>query len=133
MRRLLVSLLLVGSVLGTSALPALADPASNGPTLAYDLSDNDAPPAVSNGAFNVIVNVLPEGTAGFVRVVALPPADSSATRLLCKYQAVDTAKSRVECSFKFTATGTWAIRAQYSTDPSVPVSAIANTNLRVGF
>ncbi len=129
-----MSLLLVGSVIGTSALPALADTGtSNGPTMAYDLSDNDAPPAVSNGAFNVIVNVLPEGTGGFVRVVALPPANSSVTRLLCKYQPVDTSKSRVECAFKFTTPGTWAIRAQYSTDPSVPVSAIANTNLRVGF
>ncbi len=98
--------------------------------LSFDFSDNSAPPAVSNGVFHIAVDVLPEGSRGVVRMIAIPPADAGVSNLVCRFQNV--VKSRVECGFNFTAVGTWLIRAQYAPDLSSPIALTSGTSARIG-
>ncbi len=134
MRRWLVSLAMVVSVVAV-ATPAVADSSSSSaptPLLSFDLSDNGGAPSVSGGVFNVKVDVLPEGTGGFVRTVAISPSDAGVPNLVCRFRAVNN--SRVICGFNFTVPGNWTIKAQYAPDPTVPdpVTAVGTTVLRVG-
>jgi hypothetical protein len=112
-------------------VPAGADPPTNPDkvSLSYDFSDNNDPASASNGVFNIIVNVLPEQTPGVVRMVAVAPADAGVNNLVCRYQVVS--QSNVECAFNFTASGTWAIHAQYAPNRSLDVAATAVTNISV--
>ncbi len=129
MRRLLCAAVFVVSVIGVTFSPAGADPIPNRISLSYDYSDNDAAASVSNGPFNIIVNVLPERYVGLVRMIAVAPADSNASNLVCYFQWVDSGQA--ECSFNFTDNGVWAIHAQYEAAPKTEVIATAVTNLRV--
>ena len=133
MRRALTAALLVASSVGIFAVPAIADTSgSSGPakvSLSYDFSDNNDPASVSNGVFNIIVDVLPEHTPGVVRIVAVAPQDAGVNNLVCRYQVVS--KSTVECGFNFTASGTWAIHAQYAPSRGDVVAATAVTNISV--
>jgi hypothetical protein len=127
----MVAILLVVSGLGITVGSAWADASSGNPiTLSYDFSDNGAAPSVSGGAFNVGVDVLPEQTPGVVRMVAVAPADSGASTMVCRFQ--DVTNSRVRCAFTFTVSGTWTLHAQYAPDRFSPVAAAATTNIRVG-
>jgi hypothetical protein len=131
MRRTLSAALLVVSSLGLLALPAGADSSSDNPVqLAFDLGDNADVASASSGVFNVIVDVLPEHTPGVVRVVAIAPSDANVSNLVCRYQTVS--RSKVECGFNFTASGTWRIRAQYAPSRSESVQAATATNIYVG-
>ena len=126
---------MVASLVAVASTPALADSSSTSsttPLLSFDLSDNGSAPSASGGVFNVRVDVLPEGTGGYVRTVAISPNDSGVPNLVCKFRAVTN--SRVACGFNFTASGNWTIKAQYAPDPSVPnpVTAVGTTVLRVG-
>ena len=76
MRRLIASLVLVAASLGLAVAPAAADPPSARIVLSFDFSDNSAPPAVSNGVFHIATDVLPEGTRGVVRLIAIAPTDA---------------------------------------------------------
>jgi hypothetical protein len=112
--------------------------------LAFDFSDNSAPPSANNGTpsavitgatensnmFNVIANVFPQNTGGVIRMVAVAPASSNANNLVCPFQAVQQAQA--ECSFDFTAPGVWSIHAQYASSTKLSVSSESITNLRVG-
>ena len=133
MRRALTAALLVATSVGVFAVPAIGDtPGTSGParvSLSYDFSDNNDPASASNGVFNIIVDVLPEHTPGVVRMVAVAPADSGVNNLVCRYQVVS--KSTVECGFNFTASGTWAIHAQYASSRGADVVATAVTNISV--
>ncbi len=130
MRRLLCAALLVGSTVGIFAIPATADPSNpNKVVLSFDYSDNSAPASASNGAFNVIVNVLPESATGLVRMFAVAPADKNDSNLVCRFQWIS--KSQVECAFNFPYNGVWAIHAQYISAPQTDVVGVAVTNLRV--
>ena len=131
-RRAIVAALLAVVSVGVFALPAASDSSDNKTTLSFDFSDNDAPAAVSNGQFNIIIDVLPEHTGGFVRMVAFAPQNAGLDNLVCRYQAVARDSSTVECGFNFTASGTWAIKAQYATTKTADVSAVAVTNILVG-
>ena len=131
MRRALLALLLTMSTLGVS-VAASGDPNQpSRPTLSFDFSDNGASPSASGNDFNIIVDVLPEGTPGLVRVVATAPADAGVSDLVCRFRSVE--RSRVECAFNFTAGGTWSIRAQYATTTTSGVTAVTDTNIRVGY
>jgi hypothetical protein len=112
-------------------VPAGADPPTNPDkvSLSYDFSDNNNPASASNGVFNIIVNVLPEQTPGVVRIVAVAPAGAGVNNLVCRFQVVS--ESNVECGFNFTASGTWAIHAQYAPRLSLDVAATAGTNISV--
>jgi hypothetical protein len=137
MRRLIVAALLVASSVGIFSVSALADPASNSTTttspskitLSFDYSDNSSPASVSNGLFNIIVDVLPEHTPGVVKIVAVAPDASGVDNLTCSFQPVQ--QSQVECAFNFTANGVWSIHALYAVTPKDSVTAFARTNLRV--
>lgn len=132
MRRALVAMLVTLSTVGASGLAAGADP--NGPDrphLSFDFSDNGAPPSASGANFHIIVDVLPERTPGLVRVVATAPQGAGVSNLVCGFQPVF--RSRVECSFNFSAGGTWSIRAQYATTTTSGVTAVTDTNIRVGY
>ena len=130
MRRFFASLVLVAASLGLAVAPVAADPPSARIVLSFDFSDNSAPPAVSNGVFHIATDVLPEGTRGVVRMIAIAPGDAGVPNLVCRFQNV--VKSRVECGFNFTAAGTWLIRAQYATDLSSPIVLTSGTSIRVG-
>ena len=132
MRRTLLAFLLMVASLGVSVAAAsgdVNDPART--NLSFDFSDNGSSPSASGGDFNIIVDVLPEGTPGLVRMVATAPVDAGVSDLVCRFQLVE--KSRVECAFNFTAGGTWSIRAQYATTTTSGVSAVTDTNIRVGY
>jgi hypothetical protein len=129
MRRLLCAAVFVASLVGAVVVPAAADPIPNRITLSFDYSDNNAPASVSNGTFNVIVNVLPENTTGLIRMVAVAPADSNASNLVCRYQWIN--QSQAECAFNFPDNGIWAIHAQFAVVPQSDVVASAVTKLRV--
>ena len=134
MRRVLLAALFVASSVGIYMVPASADTSQSNQskvTLSFDFSDNGSAPSASGGNFNVAVDVLPERTPGLVRVVAVAPQDSGVSNLICRFQTVD--RSKVDCSFNFTAAGTWAIHAQYETDQNSDLSAWAVTNIRVGY
>lgn len=133
MRRVLATLFLATSI-GLFALPAFANPIQRDGSqstlaLSYDYSDNDAAPAVSNGPFNVIVDVLPEPQSGLVRMIAIAPDNSTSPNIVCPLQSLQ--QSQVECSFRFTDSGIWKIRAQYLTDPKGDVVLGSITKLRV--
>ncbi len=130
MRRLLGSVVLIAALLGFAVTPVAADPPSARVVLSFDFSDNSSPPAVSNGVFHITADVLPEGTRGVVRMIAIAPAGAGVSNLVCRFQNV--VKSRVDCGFNFTVSGTWSIRAQYATDASSPIALTTGTNIRVG-
>ncbi len=130
MRRVLLVALFLASSVGFGVLPAVADSGSNLIVLSYDFSDNSQPAAVSNGPFNVIADVFPAHTGGVVRMVAIAPDNSGYSTLVCPFQPVQ--QSQVECAFNFTVNGVWTLKAQYSTDTHVDVSAVSITRLRVG-
>lgn len=131
MRRAISAAVLVASTLGMFVVPAGADPTgANKVSLSYDFSDNNDPASLSNGAFNISIDVLPEHTPGVVRMVAVAPSDSNVSNMVCRFQVVS--KSTVECAFNFTAPGTWAIHAQYAPNRVSEVVATAVTNISVG-
>lgn len=132
MRRVLLAVLFVASSVGILSLPAVADTSgTNGVVLAFDFSDNSAPPALSNsnGNFNIIADVLPEHSGGVVRMIAIPPVSSGLGILLCDFQPVQ--QSQVECNFTFATNGVWSVRAQYATDAKSDISSESITRLRV--
>ena len=103
--------------------------------LAFDFSDNSAPPSASTGTFNVIADVFPENTGGEVRMVAVAPEGSGVSNLVCKtsygsFQPIQ--QGQAECAFNFSAPGVWAIHAQYEVELGSTVSSESITNLRVG-
>jgi hypothetical protein len=134
MRRVLWAVLFTAASIGIFAVPAGAEtvvPTGLNPiVLSYDFSDNSQPPAVSNGAFNITVDVLPEHTAGVVRVVAFAPDGSGNVPVVCDYQQVQ--QSQIECPFIFTTNGLWSIKADFAAGPKQPAQVIAVTVLRVG-
>jgi hypothetical protein len=129
MRRLLCAALLVASTAGIFVIPATADDSSAKVLLSFDYSDNSAPPSVSNGSFNVIVDVLPGDATGQVRMFAVAPASTNDANIVCRFQWIS--QSQAECAFNFPDNGVWAIHAQYVTAPQTDVVAVAVTNLRV--
>jgi hypothetical protein len=116
--------------MGATVLPAYADPIPNRLSMSFDYSDNAAPASASTGLFNVIVDVLPVHSSGLIRMVAVAPSEANVANVVCKFQWID--QNQVECSFNFTATGVWAIHAQYQVVPNADVVSTAVTNLRVG-
>ncbi|HEV3267996.1 MAG TPA: hypothetical protein VGZ68_06310 [Acidimicrobiales bacterium] len=130
MRRALLAALFVASSVGILTLPAAADTPLPLPiVLSFDFSDNSLPASVSNGDFNVITDVLPDHTAGVVRMVAIAPDNSGASNLVCPFQSVQ--KSQAECAFNFTANGVWTVRAQFAQDNKSDVTSVSITRLRV--
>ncbi len=129
MRRLLCAALLVASSIGIIAIPAVADSGNGTVLLSFDYSDNSAPPSVSNGPFNVIVDVLPGVTTGLIRMFAVAPASTNDSNIVCHFQWIN--QSQAECAFNFPDNGVWAIHSQYVVAPQTDVVAVAVTNLRV--
>ncbi len=130
MRRALLAALFVASSVGFIALPARADgPGLSNVVLSFDFSDNSAPASVGNGSFKVIADILPEGTGGVVRMVAVAPPNSGVSNLVCPFQPVE--ESQVGCAFSFTTNGVWKIHVQYATDTKSAVSSASITSLRV--
>jgi hypothetical protein len=131
MRRILLSVLFVVSSVGFLALPSGADPSiPSKVVLAFDFTDNQVPAAVSNGAFNIITDVLPGNTGGVVRMIAAAPLNSNQSNLVCDFQPIR--KGQVECSFNFTTSGIWTIHTQYQIDKMASVSSSAVMRIRVG-
>ena len=129
MRRLLCAVLLVASSIGIIAIPAVADSGNGTVLLSFDYSDNSAPPSVSNGPFNVIVDVLPGDSTGLIRMFAVAPASTNDSNIVCHFQWIN--QSQAECAFNFPDNGVWAIHSQYVVAPQTDVVAVAVTNLRV--
>jgi hypothetical protein len=103
--------------------------------LAFDFSDNSATPSVSGGTFNIIADVFPENTGGYLRMVAVAPANSGVSNIVCKtsygsFQPVQ--QGQAECAFNFTAPGVWAVHAQYEVEMKSTITSESITNLRVG-
>ena len=132
----------VAASFGIYVAPSGADsPLFSNVVLSFDFSNNSAPasanavgsastgPSTSAGSFNVISDVLPENTGGFVRMVAIAPAASGNSNLVCPFQPVQ--QSQVECAFNFSADGVWVIKAQYSIDLKSSVSSVSITSFRV--
>jgi hypothetical protein len=134
MRRALWAVLFTAASIGILAVPAGAEtvlPTGLNPiVLSYDFSNNNQPPAVSNGLFNITVDVLPEHTAGVVRVTADAPDGSGNSPVVCDYQQVQ--QSQVQCAFAFTTNGLWSIKADFAAGPKQTVQVVAVTVLRVG-
>jgi hypothetical protein len=134
MRRVLWAVLFTAASIGILAVPAGAEtlvPANLNPiVLSYDFSNNTQPAAVSNGLFNITVDVLPEHTAGLVRVTADAPDGSGNVPVVCDYQSVQ--QSQVECSFAFTTSGLWSIKAEFEAAPKTTAEVFTVTVLRVG-
>ncbi|HEY1824972.1 MAG TPA: hypothetical protein VGG21_03325 [Acidimicrobiales bacterium] len=136
MRRVLAAVALVAVGLGIYVIPAGADsPVFANVVLSFDFSDNSAPASAFSGTpnstedFNVIADVLPGNTGGFVRMVAIAPASSTANNIVCSFQPVQ--QGQVECAFNFTADGVWSIKAQYTIAKDQDVSSVSVTSLRV--
>jgi hypothetical protein len=142
MRRVLLAVFFVAASFGIYIAPSGADsPLFSNVVLSFDFSNNSAPasanavgsastgPSTSAGSFNVISDVLPENTGGFVRMVAIAPAASGNANLVCPFQPVQ--QSQVECAFNFSADGVWVIKAQYSIDLKSSVSSVSITSFRV--
>jgi len=129
MRRLLCAALLVASSIGIIVIPAAADSGNGTVLLSFDYSDNSAPPSVSSGPFNVIVDVLPGNTTGLIRMFAVAPASTNDSNIVCRFQWIN--QSQAECAFNFPDNGVWAIHSQYVVAPQTDVVAVAVTNLRV--
>ena len=121
--------LLVASSIGFLAIPANADPIPNKVLMSFDYSDNTAPASASSGSFNIIVDVLPGGATGLVRMFAVAPDSTNDSNIVCHFQWIN--QSQVECAFNFPDPGVWAIHAQYVVVPQTDVVAVAVTNLRV--
>jgi hypothetical protein len=119
----------VASSIGIIAIPAVADSSGGKVLLSFDYSDNTAPPSVSNGPFNVIVDVLPGDTTGLVRMFAVAPLSTGDSNIVCRFQWIN--QSQAECAFNFPDPGVWAIHSQYVVVPQTDVVAVAVTNLRV--
>ena len=133
MRRVLVAALLAVTSIGIFAIPAVADGGATDPnkvSLSFDFSDNDATASVSNGAFNIIANVLPEHTAGLVRMIAIAPDGTNDPNMVCSFQTVQ--QSQVECAFTFPDPGVWIIKSQYQPAPKTDVTTSTVIRLRVG-
>ena len=135
MRWLICAALIVASSIGIIVVPAVADSSSSNVLLSFDYSDNTAPASASNGAFNVIVDVLPGNTTGLIRMFAVAPASTNDANIVCHFQLIN--QSEAECAFNFPDSGVWEIHAQYEAAPptvAAPQSnvvAVAVTNLRV--
>jgi hypothetical protein len=115
--------------MGMIVIPAAADSSSGKVLLSFDYSDNSAPASVSNGSFNVIVDVLPGDATGLVRMFAVAPASTNDSIIVCRFQWIN--QSQAECDFNFPDNGVWAIHAQYVLGPQTDVVGVAVTNLRV--
>ncbi len=111
------------------AIPVAADPVPNRVILSFDFSDNTAAASASQGTFNVVVDVLPDGAAGLIRMFAVAPAGTNDSNLVCRFHWINQAQ--VECAFNFPDNGVWAIHAQYQIVPDTDVVGVAVTNLRV--
>ncbi|MGC2486550.1 MAG: hypothetical protein WA359_09945 [Acidimicrobiales bacterium] len=154
MRRVLLAAFIVAAGFGIYVLPSGADSGIfTNVVLSFDFSDNSGPAtanygnaagsacvtvgpnapsatsAVCTNAFNVVSDVLPENTGGFVRMVAIAPASSTANNIVCPFQPV--LQGQVECGFNFSANGVWEIKSQYSIDTVSGVSSVSVTSLRV--
>jgi hypothetical protein len=150
MRRVLLAVFFVMASFGIYVIPTAADSFSvTNVVLSFDFSDNSGSATVNNGAaagdacvasasptsvacanaFNVISDVLPANTGGFVRMVAIAPASSTANNIVCPFQPVQ--QSQVECGFDFPSNGVWEIKSQYSIDTVLGVSSVSITSLRV--
>jgi hypothetical protein len=142
MRRVLLAVFFVAASFGIYIAPSGADnPLFSNVVLSFDFSNNSAPasannvgsastgPSTGGGSFNVISDVLPGNTGGFVRMVAIAPAASGNNNLVCPFQPVQ--QSQVECAFNFSADGVWVIKAQYSIDLKSSVSSVSVTSFRV--
>jgi hypothetical protein len=151
MRRVLLAVFFVAASFGIYIAPSGADSLSfTNVVLSFDFSDNSGSATVNSGpasgdscvtstasaasvacvnAFNVTSDVLPANTGGFVRMVAIAPATSSASNIVCPFQAVQ--QSQVECGFNFPSSGVWVIKSQYSIDTVSGVSSVSVTSLRV--
>lgn len=123
-------MVLVGTLVGATVLPAYADPIPNRLSMSFDYSDNAAPASASSGTFNVIVDVLPEHISGLVRMVAVAPSDANVANVVCKFQVIS--QNQVECAFNFPVAGVWSIHAQYQVVQNTDVVSGVVTNLRVG-
>lgn len=144
MRRVLLGSLLAAACMGfgfvgtagadinptVSINPILSLPVYANVLLSFDFTDNSAPPSASQGPFNIITDVFPGNTGGFIRMVAVAPAGSGQSNLVCPFQPLQ--QGQAECAFNFTTSGVWAIHAQYASAPKLGVSAESITNLRVG-
>ncbi len=111
-------------------IPAVADDSSGKVLLSFDYSDNSSPPSTSNGSFNVIVDVLPGGATGLIRMFAVAPASTNDSNIVCRFH-LDFIRAQAECAFNFPDPGVWAIHSQYVAAPQTDVVAVAVTNLRV--
>jgi hypothetical protein len=132
MRRALYAALLAVSSIGFFASPAGADIVGSGSvssSLSFDYSNNSNAASASGGPFDIIVNVLPGGSSGAIRIVAVAPNGSGVSNLVCGYREIQ--KSHAECAFNFTADGVWSIHAQMAGADRSNVIATAITNLRV--
>lgn len=135
MRRMVVATLLalapLGLMGGTAGAQAAHSAADAPVILAFDFSDNSQPASVSHNGFNITVDVLSltSGTGGVVRMVAIAPADSTSSNVVCGFQAVR--QGQVECAFNFTATGVWRIRAEWAPTTHDAVAVASQTVLRV--
>jgi hypothetical protein len=151
MRRVLLAVFFVAASFGIYIAPSGADSFSvTNVVLSFDFSDNSGSATVNSGAasgnscdqttasplsiscanaFNVTTDVLPANTGGFVRMVAIAPATSSANNIVCPFQPVQ--QSQVECGFNFPSNGVWQIKSQYSIDTVLGVSSVSVTSLRV--
>ncbi|HEY7931282.1 MAG TPA: hypothetical protein VIC81_03360 [Acidimicrobiales bacterium] len=117
---------------GVFGLPALADGGAPDPgqlRLSYDFSDNDEPASVSDGVFNIIVDVLPEHTDGLVRLIVIAPDNTNDPTMVCPFQTVK--QNHVECAFTFPDPGVWTVKAQYQPAPKTDVTVTSITRLRV--
>jgi hypothetical protein len=154
MRRVLLAVFFVAASFGIYVLPSGADTGLfTNVVLSFDFSDNSSPAAVNYGnaagsacvtagpnansatgavcvnAFNIVSDVLPQNTGGFVRMVAIAPAASGQNNIVCSFQPV--LQGQVECGFNFSANGVWEIKSQYSIDTVSGVSSVSVTSLRV--
>ena len=135
MRRMVVATLLalapLGLVGGTAGAQAAHSAADAPVILAFDFSDNSQPASVSHNGFNITTDVLSltNGAGGVVRMVAIAPATSTSSNLVCGFQVVR--QGQVECSFNFTTTGVWRIRAEWAPSTHDAVAFASQTVLRV--
>jgi hypothetical protein len=130
MKRALLAALFVASSVCITCLPAGADSStSSNIVLSFDFSDNSSAASASGGLFNIIADVLPEHSGGVVRMVAIAPADSGYSNLVCPFQPEQ--QSQAECAFNFTTNGVWSIKAQFAPDKLSDVASVSITNLRV--
>ena len=135
MRRMVAATLLALAplgLLGGTAGAQAARSATDAPViLAFDFSDNSQPASVSNNGFNITADVLSltGDSGGVVRMVAIAPASSSSSNLVCGFQAVRL--GQVECAFSFTVAGVWRIRAEWAPTTHDAAVVASQTVLRV--